>query len=177
MAYSAPRTWAPGEYPTAAQLNQDLRDNVSFLANPPAASVYRSSAQSISNNTLTDITWNTELYDTASMHDTVTNSNRITVPVAGLYLCEGMLQFQAATDYTELLIIIVKNGTIMRQSRDNNPGTKSDVREIEIVRSLKLAANDWVGIQIRQVNGATAARNVAGNELAGQFTVTWTGIG
>ena len=32
MAWSAPRTWASGEIPTAAQLNTDLRDNLNELS-------------------------------------------------------------------------------------------------------------------------------------------------
>ena len=31
MAYVTPRTWVPGELVTAAQLNQDVRDNISYL--------------------------------------------------------------------------------------------------------------------------------------------------
>jgi microcystin-dependent protein len=32
MAYTTPRTWVAGEYPTAAQFNQDVRDNVAYVA-------------------------------------------------------------------------------------------------------------------------------------------------
>lgn len=33
MAWSAPRTWIVGEVPTADLMNQEIRDNLSFLGN------------------------------------------------------------------------------------------------------------------------------------------------
>ncbi len=32
MAYTTPRTWVPGEIPTAAQFNTHIRDNQSFFS-------------------------------------------------------------------------------------------------------------------------------------------------
>lgn len=42
-----------------------------------------SSAQSISNTTLTNLTFNTELWDTGAIHSTVSNTERLTVPTGG----------------------------------------------------------------------------------------------
>lgn len=179
MAYTAPTTRATSELITASIWNTDLVNNIAFLANPPACQVYRSSTQSIANNTVTSVTWNAENYDTGTMHDTATNSDRITVPAAGLYVCEAAIQFQAAGDYTEILMILTKNGTIFRTNRDRDPGAANDVREIEIVRTIKLAAGDWVSVQTRQQNGAGAARTIGGAapDSGGQFTLTWQGLG
>jgi len=50
--------------------------------------VTNSVAQSVPNNTVTTITWDTESYDTDAFHDTVTNPSRLTIPagLAGKYL-------------------------------------------------------------------------------------------
>jgi len=87
MAYSAPRTWTTGDLATAAMLNQDLRDNVSFLANPPAARVYHNAVQAIPHNTPTILAFNQERFDTTgTMHDTTfANSHQIVAPLRGLY--------------------------------------------------------------------------------------------
>src|SRR5262252_2004637 len=51
----------------------------------PACRVYRTGAQSITQNTQTAIIWDNEVYDTDTMHDNVTNNTRITFKTAGKY--------------------------------------------------------------------------------------------
>jgi hypothetical protein len=48
--------------------------------------VYNSGNQTISNATWTDLTFDSELYDTDTMHDTSSNTNRITFTTAGVYV-------------------------------------------------------------------------------------------
>lgn len=43
-------------------------------------SVYNSAGQSLANETLTALTWDSELYDTDAIHSTATNTSRFTVP-------------------------------------------------------------------------------------------------
>ena len=41
MAWSSPRTWVVGELVTATQLNQHLRDNLSYLLTAVSSASYR----------------------------------------------------------------------------------------------------------------------------------------
>lgn len=94
MAYQTPRTWTAGETVTAALMNQDVRDNVSFLANPPTVRVRQTTTQSLTNVTWTTITFTTESWDsTGDMHDNATNNSRLTAPVAGKYWVYGCVAF------------------------------------------------------------------------------------
>lgn len=92
MAYTTPRTWVAGDVLTAAQLNTDVRDNISFLANPPSAIARRAASQSIANATWTLITFDTEDRDTDGMF-TVASGDRITIVTAGLYHVEFKAAF------------------------------------------------------------------------------------
>lgn len=59
--------------------------------------VYLSSAQTISNNSDTEVLWNAEFYDTDAFHSTVSNTGRMTVPTgkAGKYLVQVTLGYAA----------------------------------------------------------------------------------
>jgi hypothetical protein len=105
MAYTTPKTWTVGEVLTAANLNTHLRDNVSYLANPPKCRVYNSANESIPNSTDTALTFDTERFDTDTMHSTVSNTGRITFTTAGTYLVGGHVVFNSsATGIRKLFI-------------------------------------------------------------------------
>jgi len=53
--------------------------------NDISAKVTKTTDQSIPNNVLTMVTWDSESYDTDNMHDTVINNSRITFNTAGKY--------------------------------------------------------------------------------------------
>jgi hypothetical protein len=56
-------------------------------------------AQTLSNNTDTQLNWTSELYDTDGFHSTVTNTSRITIPagLGGYYQFRWSLMFAANT--------------------------------------------------------------------------------
>lgn len=93
MAWATPRTFVTGEVVTATILNQDIRDNMTTVGNPPRMKTRRSGTQSLTNNVITALTWDQEFYDTDTMHSTATNTQRGTVNTAGLYECQINLEF------------------------------------------------------------------------------------
>jgi hypothetical protein len=97
VAWNTPRTWIAGEVVTATIMNQDVRDNMTMVGNPPRCKVHRTATLSLTNNTITLLTWNDETrgYDTDSMHSTSTNTHRVVTNTAGLYLAHLNLEFAA----------------------------------------------------------------------------------
>lgn len=179
MSYSTPRTWVAGEYPTAAEFNQDIRDNISFLANPPACRAYHNAAQSIPNNADTTVAFNSERFDTATMHDTVTNNSRITIPIAGLYLLTFTGEFVAAADYQTHYAFFMLNGTT-----PIGVGTAGAVTTagpgclVGASAVYKFAAGNYVEVKVRQNNSAAAARNLnSSGNYSPEFTAVWLGLG
>lgn len=77
-----------------------------FGGTGPAFRAYQATLQSISDNTFTKLTLNTEVFDTNSNYDTSTY--RFTPTVAGYYFISGTLYFNAAPQF--LTVSIFKNG-------------------------------------------------------------------
>ena len=74
----------------------------------PAFRAYQGTNQSISDNTNTKITLNTEVFDTNSNYDT--SNYRFTPTVAGYYFISGTVYFNGANQY--VTVRIYKNGSI-----------------------------------------------------------------
>ena len=83
------------------------------VGNGPSFSAYQSSAQSISNGTLTKIQFQTEEWDTTSAFDNATNY-RYTPLVAGYYQVNGNAVVPQAINNTGLSVAIYKNGSASR---------------------------------------------------------------
>lgn len=109
MAWTDPKTWADGDVVTASELNTHVRDNLTELRASQTCRVYRSVTQSLNNNTYTLIGFNAESSDVPGWHSTVTNDNRVTPTVAGLYLVVAGASFAHDTTGSRE-IVIVRNG-------------------------------------------------------------------
>lgn len=93
MPAPTPRTWTAGETVTAAMLNTNLRDAVSWLVTRPYLHAYQTAAQTFSNATFAAVTMGGELVDTITGHSTSVNTSRYTPNIAGNYLCLGQIAF------------------------------------------------------------------------------------
>ena len=75
----------------------------------PSCYVYRLAAQTISNNTVTDILWTHEHYDNAGMHDTSANTDRITITESGLYLIGGHVHWDTNSTGSRTMFITLND--------------------------------------------------------------------
>jgi hypothetical protein len=85
-------------------------------ANTPAFKAYLSTGQSISNNSNTKVTFQTELYDTDSCYDNVTNY-RFTPTSSGKYFLTAKVRFETGSASNNAQLRIAKNGN----SSDSTP--------------------------------------------------------
>ena len=111
------------------------------------ASVYKSANQSLTNATLTAISFNTEYFDTDAMHDNVTNNSRITVASGkgGKYLLVGNLVYAAnATGFRQFFIRINGANTWYSASNPAIPAYASFPNYVSYTFVLDLAAGDYV---------------------------------
>ena len=95
----------------------NLADTFAFTGtftpnNTPAFFAYLNSNQTVSNDAMTKLTLNAELFDTHSAFDTSTNY-RFTVPSghAGYYSVSGQMRSNASADFDHLNFYIKKNGS------------------------------------------------------------------
>lgn len=165
MAYatlSSVQTISTGQPFLAATLQQ-ANDNDAFLASRPQCSVYNSAAQSISNDTATDLTADTENVDTDSMHSTASNTARITIQTAGVYLFLAQVVFAADADGRRALLFRVNNTTNYDVQAVPSVGALNSMA-ISGVRILDLSAGDYVTCRVLHTAGA--ALNATLSEFA-----------
>jgi len=141
--------------------------DVNLVRDPPACRVYNSANLSIVNTTVTTVTYDSERWDTDTMHSTSSNTSRITFTTAGLYLVGFHGRLDSGTDYSRAYADIYLNGATVIARYDRR-ATTNDVRDpaMEVVTKYKFAAADYVEARVLQTNGAAAARNLvtAANE-------------
>ena len=178
MSYSTPRTWTTDEVATETMLNQEMRDNISFLANPPSCRVYHNANQSIADFTVTTVALNSERFDTNTMHNTVTNNSRITFNTAGVYVVTFHGAFDSAADYLRATFAIRLNGATVLAESITTDNTAAHNPSGTVTTIYKFAAADYIEARVFQDNTAGAARNliVAGNQSA-EFAAAWIGFG
>lgn len=151
---------------------------------PPACRIYHNVAQSAANGAFHVLSFNTERYDTDSMHDTAVNNSRITINTAGIYIVTAHVEITAAADYTDTLLGLRLNGSstnVIAYQRDRDPGTANDTRILSVATTWKFAQNDFVETHFLQSNGAAAARNIVASlalePYRAEMSACWIGRG
>ena len=138
--------------------------------------IYKSTSQSISNNTATALTFDAESFDTDAYHSTSSNTSRITIPTGkgGKYQVNTTILFANSTTGVRRLEIWV-NGALYQQ--DSIAVSSSDGRIFMTLASvLSLAAADYIEIYVFQSSGG--ALNVWGddtNTKCSNFSVGYLG--
>ena len=169
MTFTPLTTRATGYKVTAPDWNA-LVDAINLLAEAPTARVTHGSAQSIANATESVIAFNTEVFDSHALHDTVTNNSRITIPSGedGHYLIGANLEWAGDVDGIRR-IWIRKNGTDqLAEVVSPSNGATTVVRQ-SVVTVAELAAGDYVEVAV--THNAGAGLNV--NNTTGVSPVFW----
>lgn len=154
MAYTDPvMTFAANTKLTAAQLNTYLRDNMAFLARPPACSILAGAAVSIATGVATVLDGTSENYDYAAsaMHSNVTNPSRITAQVEGRYLCSATIQYASNATGNRSASLIV-NGTTTYEG-ELVPAASGNSTVVTVTRTLTLSIGDYVEARALQTSG------------------------
>jgi hypothetical protein len=135
-------------------------------------SVYKGSAQSISNATNTALTFDNENFDTDSFHDNSTNTSRFTIPAGkgGKYLFTGAIDWAAeAAGYRA--VILYKNGSsigYMSQIAGHANGVNNAFSFV-----ANAVATDYFEIFVLQTSGG--ALNIDSGSTATNAQMTYLG--
>ena len=144
--------------------------NASGIKNTPAWFVSSSSAQSISDNTDTKVTLDTELFDT----DNAFASNKFTCPSGqdGKYFVYASIDFilTSANDMKEVGIRFYKNGSTHASSFVNGYGNANFRRfVINSSMSISLTAGDYIELFGYQDSASGAAAEMRSNNSVTYF--------
>jgi hypothetical protein len=160
MAWTNPRTWVTSEVVTAAMLNTHVRDNLNTLRAHHGCSLYKSADQSVANGANDVVTFNSELYDTDTLHDTATNNSRITVPAGfdGYWRFTGKIQLNADAS---------NHGTYEIRFRKNAAGSSSGGTLIDLMTTqCALVATDYIELFFKST---TEARTIQGTAASNSW--------
>jgi hypothetical protein len=139
------------------------------------AQIYDSNATtSISNNTATAITFNSEVLDTNTFHSTSSNTSRMTIPsgYAGKYMVVGSCIIQNNATGTRRLDIY-KNGASF--ARSQNFGNSSEQGFVNINTIMDLAVADYVELYVFQNSGGALSIYGGTAPQQGWFNITYLG--
>ena len=142
--------------------------------NTPAFHVYLSGDQSISTNTTTKVTFDSEYYDT----DSAFASNKFTVPSgkAGTYNFNALIKTQSVGNYKALQVILYKNGSELdgQQTRHKDYMSTSSSEELHVPFSYTdvASAGDYYELYVNQNNGNTRTIKAETSSFWGYKLVT-----
>ena len=112
---------------------------------------------SVVDNTPTAIEFDTDTHDTNTMHDTGSNTTRLTAIVAGTYVICGSVTFAGGATGTYRTAAIKLNGLtyLAKAGRIVTTGVES----LSVTAIAQLAANDYVELEAFQNSGTSLAIN------------------
>jgi hypothetical protein len=155
------RTFIAGETETAAYLNS-VGAAVGFLLNPPRVMCYNSAAHTMVSGTPLMLTFDSEQYDTDTIHNPASNPSRLIPQTPGLYHVEGQIAFAANATGARQAAIYFNSTT---QSAFSSLPTGSGV--IQISKDIVFnGSSDYVELQGLQTSGGNL------NDSAGP-SLTW----
>lgn len=162
---------------SAVDWNSQVRDPARFMNSPPRALVTYTSTQTSSTGVYILCAWDTETYDTDTIHDPATNNSRLTVRSAGLYNIWANV-FWAGNATGARVVQVRKNsagsstgGTGLMLAEMKTAGSALASNAF-VTREVFLAAGDYVETFAYQNSGGNLA---VGTTNGGQhsFGVRW----
>ena len=178
MAWTAPSTWVAGAILTAAQLNEQLRDNMNFLAVPNMCRARSTTATGIPTSVATVVPLAAaDSYDTAAMHSPTVNNSRVTVNLIGVYSITGELYIEGFNSGSQRIIIIYKNGAEIQSVTVPPPGAFISRLNITIL-DYASSATDYYEMYAYHDRAAGVGLNLSATGAGGEtasLAVTYMG--
>jgi hypothetical protein len=149
-------------FATEAALSYHTSATTGVHAFDKSCLVKHSSDQTIPHNTKITLAFDTEQWDTDTIHDP-SNNSRLTCKTAGLYLIKGSIRYeQNSTGFRSLLLL--KGGTEV--DAICVAAVNGDVTIIKLSVFLNLSVNDYVEIQGYQNSGSSLLAKSYGNQTS-----------
>lgn len=169
-----PHQFAVGEAATSTNINT-YYSAISFLENPPIATMYQANPQTIASGGEVAIALDSTSFDSYNGHSNVTNNTRYTFQVAGMYLVAGLvawspnatgiraasLRLNGTTDVIASQVILQ---TVSTGGINCNVPTRTAVIQVNV--------NDYVELMGTQTSGGNLATQTGSPNQCG-LSVCW----
>jgi len=142
----------------------------------PAARVTNSTTQNVPSDTSLPLAFDTEIYDTASMHSTnPIDTAALRAPVDGIYAVTAQATWGAGTGVR--LVRLVKNGSQLLAEEIQPAGVNSGGPLYQTrTTQVQLQAGDFVQVVARQ-NSGSIQTVFKDDELTPEFSMAWLAPG
>lgn len=171
MAFTTPRTWVTGETVSAAQLNEQVRDNENFLFSPPGCKVYRATNQTITTGSGgADVSFSNERYDTDGMW-AIGSPTIVDINTNGRYLLVGQIIWAAEASSTYRILRFYVGSAIIGYDARHPVQTAGTQTAVSLTTINPFTSSDQIKMFVAQNTGGSLDI-VAGNgspELALQW--------
>lgn len=141
---------APTALPTATPQPTATPGVAAALTN--SVRVKNSTTQSLTDSTLTALTFDTEDFDNGAMHSTSSNTSRLTAPSTGYYISTCSVGFAANSTGTRQ-VFIRKNGSTLLGSTETVAGADGGTTRITTATIINLSATDYLECIAYQTSG------------------------
>jgi hypothetical protein len=170
----SPRTWSVNDLVSAALLNTNVRDAVTFLAGRPFFVGYQSTSQSVASGSTFHCSIDTNLVDTYNGHSTTTNNYRYTAQVPGWYRLEARVGWpNNATTASRYILGWALNGSTTNVGRADTPNNNNGSGGLtaDIDDYMFLNAGDGLDLLIFQSSAGALSLTTGSRQT--QMAVTW----
>jgi hypothetical protein len=133
------------------------------------ARVYNSADIVLATAANTALTFNSERYDSDTLHSTSSNTSRLTVPYDGYYLIGGSVRFAANATGSRSISLVVSNTSSIAGQNTDNLGAATTV-QLTVVAAYQLVAGDYVELFASQNSGGNLNVLAVGN-LSPEFWI------
>ena len=173
MAFSTPPNFVAGAVLTEANLDV-LSDDISFLAGPPRCRVYNSANISIATSGVAQaLTFNSERFDTDTMHSTAVNTSRITFTTGGTYLIGGCVAFATNATGSREIYVRLNGATVVGDTQV--PANSAVATNLSVTTLYSVSAGDYAELYATQYSGGALDVVAVGN-FTPEFWAIWQGL-
>jgi hypothetical protein len=144
----------------------------SMIGAVPAVRAVQHTEQSIPQNTVTSLNFDTNVFDSGGMHSTTTHTDRLVAPASGVYLITASVRWQSVGSATFVYESIGTNDTsiVVEDTKPVTPGT-STYQSVSGV--AELSAGEFATTAVMQ--NSSAAQSTTGNGVSTAFSMVWLG--
>lgn len=143
-----------------ASWGDQVRDDLQAVFGPPRCRLSRSAFMSISDSTLTSVTWDTETYDSHGAHSTSSNTERITIPAdwGGGWLIGAGVGWDLNTTGRRYMQIWL-NGVLKIAEMEMQVETAAGNSSGTMMTHWQFAAGDYFELKVYQTSGGSLNLN------------------
>lgn len=124
--------------------------------------VFKSGVQTITHNTVTALTYDSERYDLYGLHSTSSNTSRITITTSGYYLLGGFVTWASNAAGTRLVRVVLNGSGVLAGVQLEANGAAA-AYEQSVTTGYFLSAGQYVELMVYQFSGGNL--DVIGSEF------------